>query len=302
MESSNDHDGLLSIGIIQMEVDPINKEVNLSKMEKLFTELVNGFPYVDVVLFGELYVHGSSKDSFEKNPESFPGPSSDRFCELAKKTKKWLCPGTQWEKTMGKYYNISYLINPEGQIVLEYRKMRPWKPYEPTNPYPANFPVYEIPGKGKLGILICYDILFPEMARALALQGVEVILHPTLHMDPLQPQFYISERAAAVHNQCYLVSCCGCGLHAGYSLAGHSAFIHPEGNVLWEAGKSEAMTVKVLDLNVVRNIRKSGTENLMPLLKHLYYFNWQFSRTVNTRDMPLYDELSLEPDEMKDCT
>jgi predicted amidohydrolase len=120
-------------------------------------------------------------------------------------------------------------------------------------------------------------------------------------MDPLQPQFYISQRAAAVHNQCFVVSCCGCGLHAGYSLAGHSLFIHPEGHVLWEAGKSEEVSVKVLDLNIVRKIRENGTEHLMPLLKHLYYFNWQFPKSADIKDMPLYDAISLQNDEMKGC-
>lgn len=86
MKVNTERDGLLSVGIIQMEVDPVDKETNLLKMEKLYTELVNGFPYVDLVLFGELYAHGSSKDAFEKNPESFPGPL---YC--SQKTGQNLC-------------------------------------------------------------------------------------------------------------------------------------------------------------------------------------------------------------------
>ena len=291
----------LSVGIVQMRVDPDDKEANLVKLENLFYDLVNGFPYVDLVLFGELYAHGiAGENTFEKNPEPFPGPMSDRFCKMARNAGKWLCPGTQWERKNNKVYNLCYLINPKGEIVLEYRKMQPWKPGEPTTPHPENFAVYEIPGKCKVGLIICYDILFPEMARAIALQGAEVLLHPTLHMDPLQLQFAISERAAAVHNQCYVVTCCGCGMHGGYSIAGHSMFVNPSGHILWEGGNSEQTAVQILDIDEVRRAREYGTEGLMPMLKHLHWYNYRFPQFEGFRKMPLYDEIGRAQESPED--
>lgn len=288
--------GPLSVGVVQMAVDPENKKVNVSKMDRLFHDIVEGFPHVDLVLFGELYPHGIGRSSFERNPEPFPGPTSSKFCEMAKEAGKWLCPGTQWEKKGDKVYNLCYLINPKGQVVLEYRKMHPWKPCEPTTPHPENFSVYEIPGKCKVGLIICYDILFPEMARALALKGAEVLLHPTLHMDPLQLQFSISQRAAAIQNQCYVVTCCGCGIHGGYSLAGHSMFVHPTGHILWEAGNFEQIGVQVLDIDEVKRTREYGTEALMPILKHLYWYNWYFPQFDGFRKMSIYNEIGRAPD------
>jgi len=292
----------LSVGVVQMWVDPEDKEANLQKMERLFLDLCAGFPHVDLVLFGELYLHGiAGQDCFAKNPEPFPGPLSDAFCRMAKKAGKWLCPGTQWERQGDKVYNLCYLVSPEGDVVVEYRKMHPWKPGEPTTPHPENFAVYEIPGKGKVGLLICYDILFPELARTLALQGAEVILHPTLHMDPLQPQFEICQRAAAVQNQCFVVTCCGCGMHGAYSIAAHSMFVNPSGKIIWEAGGGEQTSVQVLDIAEVRRAREFGTEALMLTLKHLYQFNYHFPFFDGYRKMPLFDELGRacsSPDEL----
>ena len=66
--------------------------------------------------------------------------------------------------------------------------------------------MFSIPNVGKVGVMICYDGWFPEMARSLALRGAEVIAHPTLTTTPDREEELVLARANAITNQCYVIN------------------------------------------------------------------------------------------------
>jgi len=66
--------------------------------------------------------------------------------------------------------------------------------------------VFDIPGVGRLGLMICYDGWFPEVARGLALQGAEIIFQPTLTTTPDCEEEFVLARANAIANQCFVVN------------------------------------------------------------------------------------------------
>ena len=76
-------------------------------------------------------------------------------------------------------HNTALAISPEGEIVATYRKLFPWLPLETSVPGDT-FTVFDIPGAGRFGLMICYDGWYPEVSRTLAWMGAEVILQPTL--------------------------------------------------------------------------------------------------------------------------
>ena len=90
--------------------------------------------------------------------------------------------------------------------MVRYRKVFPWMPYEGVDRGLKAPPVFEIPRVGKVGVLICYDGWFPEMARGLAFRGAEIILHPTLTTTADREQELVLARANAIVNQCYVVN------------------------------------------------------------------------------------------------
>ena len=73
------------------------------------------------------------------------------------------------------------LLIHNGEVVGRYDKIFPFYPYETGVTGGDEFLIFDVPDVGRFGITICYDMWFPETSRTLAVQGVEVILHPTLN-------------------------------------------------------------------------------------------------------------------------
>jgi predicted amidohydrolase len=183
---------------------------------------------------------------------------TERFCELAKRLDKWLIPGSIYERDGDAVYNTAVAISPEGEIVAQYRKLYPWRPLETTTPGNSGFCVFDIPGVGRFGLCICYDMWFPEVSRTLAWLGAEVILHPSLTSTSDRGAETIIARANAIFNQCYFVDVNISGVYGG----GRSQIIDPDGNVLQMATEHEAVLTEVLDLDHVTRTRELGTVGL----------------------------------------
>ena len=166
-------DQSVAVAGIQMQV--YNGRDQRERMERLVAQTAGDFPWIDLILFSEFCAFGGDPAS----AETIPGPTSDRFCNLAAKHDKWLVPGSQYERSGDKIYNTALVISPQGDITAVYRKLFPWRPIETTD-RGDRFCVFDIPGKGRFGLAICYDQWFPEVARTLAWMGAEVILHPTM--------------------------------------------------------------------------------------------------------------------------
>ena len=101
--------------------------------------------------------------------------------------------------------NTAVVIDPDGEIVAKYRKMFPFRPYE-TDEVSAGTEVclFDVPGVGRFGLSICYDIWFPETTRQLTSQGVEVLLHPVLTGTADRDAELAIARATAAQFQCYV--------------------------------------------------------------------------------------------------
>jgi len=165
---------------------------------------------------------GISTESRELMCVRVPGPEIDQLCELAKRVDAYIA-GMVWEVMddwPGRYWNTGFIISPDGEVVLKYHKH--YDPTGKTKPgdvmteyverygQDALFPVVDTP-YGRLGCLICYDINFPEMARCLAMQGAEILLHPTSEgRSPFLLEdvggWEIGKRSRAYENLLYIVS------------------------------------------------------------------------------------------------
>jgi len=106
-----------------------------------------------------------------------------------------------------------------------------------------------------MGLCICYDLWFPEVIRDLVWQGAEVVLIPTLTSTQDRRQELILCRAAAMMNQCYIVSVNG--LNPGG--IGQSVIVDPEGNVIQQANQLPENMIAMLNLDRVSQVRTYGT-------------------------------------------
>jgi predicted amidohydrolase len=263
---------LFGIAGVQMSVIPWDVEASVAKMTDALTQISRSFPWVQMVVFHELAVSGMvqfvsapAPDSWQKMYQTIPGPGTKVLAECARKTGKWIVPGSMYETEDDTLYNTSIVISPQGEIVAKYRKMFPWLPYESSVKAGEQFCVFDVPDVGRFGLCICYDMWFPEVARTLVWMGAEVILHPTMTPTSDRVLELTLSQANAIFNQCYFIDINGVGPYGG----GRSLLVDPDGRVLQEAGTNETILTELLDLDHVTRTREYGTIGLNQTLKQL---------------------------------
>src|SRR5690606_17153769 len=165
--------------------------------------------------------------------EPVPGPTTRFLGNLARKHQMYLIAGII-EKVGDTAYNTAVLIGKDGELVGKYRKVSlPREEIEGGITPGSEFPVFDTEF-GRIGILICWDIQFPEGARRLAEKGVEIILLPIWGgTEPLYP-------ARAIENQIFLVSS---------SYDSTTAIWNQRGEVLAKADQEGSLAITVVDLN-----------------------------------------------------
>ncbi|OLO04884.1 carbon-nitrogen hydrolase family protein [Salinicola socius] len=146
-------------------------------------------------------------------------------------------------------FNTTVLITPESGIALRYRKTHLW-PDERTLVEPGDA-LHCLEWRGRcIGLLICYDLEFPEPARALAAMGADLLVVTNGNMDPYGPIHARAAQVRAQENQCFLAMSNRVGQGAGLIFAGESALIGPDGEALFRAGREE--TIQPLHLDPAR--------------------------------------------------
>ena len=246
-----------SIAGIQM---PVAADVeNVTAMGKRLNLLMLRFPWVQMVLFSELCAFGPAP----KHAQPLPGPAENAFCEMAARHRVWLVPGSLFERRDEGIFNTAPVIDPLGRVVARYRKMFPFLPYEAGIAPGRQFVTFDVPGVGRFGVSICYDMWIPETTRQLAALGAEVILHPTM-TDTIDRDVELPiARASATVNQCYFFDING----VGDTGTGRSIVVDPSGIVLHQAGGGPELIPIEIDFDRVRRERSRGVHGLGQTLK-----------------------------------
>ena len=201
-----------------------NLEIVRAEMERLKRR----FPWVDMVVLGELSLRGPQTS----NAEPLPGPLEQSLCQIARDLRLWFVPGSIHERDGDRIYNTTPVIDPGGQVVARYRKMFPFLPYEQGVTPGTEFVVFDVPKIGRFGVSICYDMWFPETTRTLAWMGAEVVIHPTMTNTIDRDLELAIARTNAAVNQCWFVDV-NC---AGRLGNGRSLVVAPDGSVVHQAG------------------------------------------------------------------
>jgi predicted amidohydrolase len=246
----------LAIAGLQLE---LGAEDNLSTVEQEIDLVKKRFPWIQMIVLPELCTYGANTELAVE----LPGEVENCFREAAKRNDVWLIPGSIFERRGGKIFNTAPVINPAGKVVARYSKQYPFLPYEKGVARGDNFVVFDVPGVGKVGLMICFDIWHPEMARQLAWMGAEAIIVPTLtNTIDRHVELSIAKATAAI-NQSYIVNI----NNAGRLGNGQSIVVGPDGNVVHQAHSAREIITVELDFNQVRRVRERGAHGLIQTLK-----------------------------------
>ncbi|NWL77319.1 carbon-nitrogen hydrolase [Pseudomonas taiwanensis] len=159
------------------------------------------------------------------------------------------------ERDGGVFYNTAVLLDREGRIALRYRKSHLW-PHTDRGVFAAGdaFFVSELDGV-RVGLIVCYDVEFPETSRALARLGAQVILVLDGNMSPYGPVHRRAVTARAMENQCCAVLVNRVGSGRELEFAGESLAVDPYGEVIDEVEGTAPLLI-TLDLSAVEASRK----------------------------------------------
>ncbi|MBC8752491.1 MULTISPECIES: formamidase [Paraburkholderia] len=168
------------IGLVQLQNPNVETPAQLAAQTQRVVELVGkarrNNAAMDLVVFPEYALHGLSMRTDDAIMCSLDGPEVAAFKAACVEHRIWGCFSIMERNPGGNPYNSGLIIDDQGVIQLYYRKLHPWVPVEPWEPGNLGVPVCTGPRGVKLGLIICHDGMFPEMAREAAYKGAEVIL------------------------------------------------------------------------------------------------------------------------------
>jgi predicted amidohydrolase len=264
------------VAIVQMQPKLGDKGHNIEIVEKAI-----GSTDAKVLIFPEMFLTGYTlRDRYQDMAEDIDGPSVKRLDELSKENGRWLIVGMP-EKDEGKtgiIYNSALLVGPDTEPVT-YRKMvlANFGPFE-ENLYFARgdkLQIFETP-VGKMGITICFDIFFPEIAKLYALAGVDIVVCISASPSVTKEYFEKIIIARAIENTTFVAFANLIGTEKNMTFWGGNQLIGPRGNVkaggkAFDEGLVNA-EVDLTELEVARQFRPTIRETRFEILESLADF------------------------------
>jgi 5-aminopentanamidase len=205
----------------------------------------------------EMYLTGYALgDAVAERAESADGPGARRVAGIAARHGVAVAYGYP-EREGDAVFNSARLVGPDGTTLADYRKTHLFGDFEAGHFTPGDTPVVQASLGGlTVGLLICYDVEFPEVVRAHALAGTDLLVVPTGLMRPYEfvPETLVPTRA--YENQLYVAYANRCGREGEFDFTGLSCLAAPDGVVRARAGTGEELVVGDVDPELLRVSRE----------------------------------------------
>lgn len=271
----------INIGIIQSAVT-MDKARNMESILELIHELAQ--QGAQIIALPEMFYCPYSNDYFRALAEPAQGSCWQMLAKAAVDNKVYLVGGSFPELDQNKVYNTCFVFDDSGKQIARHRKVHLFdidikggQYFKESAVFSAgnDYTVFDTPW-GKMGVVICFDYRFPELARLTTLAGAQVIFVPAaFNMTTGPVHWEITHKVRSLDNQIYTVAAAPArdekGVYVSYA---NSMVVSPWGDVLWRAGSKPETKVIEIDLDYVQNIR-----NQLPLIQQmrtdLYAVTWK---------------------------
>lgn len=217
-----------------------------------------------MIIFPEYFMnyYPDTEHNYTKKAQSLHGEFVQAMKMLAKEFKMWIIFGMN-EQTVDetKNYNTMVILNDWGELVSDYKKTHLFNAYkwqESRNTIEGDclFTPIKTPA-GVIGLGICYDLRFPELARYEALSGAQVMLYPAAWVKGKGKfmQWETLLRARAIENEMYVLGCCH---YSKEHYMGRSTGFAPDGTRLYLGEEKEELLYAQIDKEQIQNIRTAN--------------------------------------------
>ena len=258
-----------------------DKMENLRALEPLFARLAG---QADLIALPEMFCCPYETQNFPRYAEETGGPAWSACAALAARYGVYLSAGSMPEKDGGKIYNTAYVFDRQGRQIAAHRKMHLFdidvqggqrfresetlSPGDRVTVFDTEF--------GKMGLCVCYDFRFPELARLMVQRGAVVLLVPAaFNMTTGPAHWELLFRSRAVDNQAFTLGTAPArDLSASYHSWGHTIAVDPWGTVLGQLEDGPSVQLLELDLD-----RAAAVRQQLPLLRHRRTDLYQLTET-----------------------
>ncbi|KAJ8979436.1 hypothetical protein NQ317_003215 [Molorchus minor] len=254
---------LFRAALVQMQVGK-DRTQNLVNAAKLIAEAkCDG---AKLVALPECFNSPYGTKFFNEYAESIPnGPTCEMLSKAAKENSIYLVGGTLPERENNKLYNTCTVWSPKGELLAKYRKMHLFDidipggiTFKESDVLQAGneLVMFEMEGI-KVGLGICYDMRFEELAKLYRLQGCEILIYPgAFNMTTGPIHWELLQRGRALDNQVFVFAISPARNEQGYIAWGHSQITNPWGKVTTQAGHSQEIIYGDIDLSECDKIRQ----------------------------------------------
>ena len=264
---------MTKVALVQLKAST-DKQENLERITKYISDAADRG--AKLIAFPEfmMFYAGSSQtpDQLARMAETIDGDFVRAVAMAAKKGSIQVV-GTIYEKSekRNRVYDTAFFLNHRGELVSSYRKIHLYDALGFRESKKMT-PGFEMPRParsraGTLGMIICYDLRFPEMARSLALAGSQILVAPSAWVqgEAKEEHWIAINRTRAIENGCYVVS----PDQVGNIYCGRSLVVDPYGTILVDMKGEEGMALADISLDKLKKTRQA-----LPLLKnrkpHIY--------------------------------
>jgi len=248
----------MKYAIFQTQIIPADPDANEAQIRQWIDTTVQT-KKPDIIVLPELWNSGYALDSLAENADTNGERTKVFLGKLSKKYNIHIIGGSVGNKKNEKLFNSSFVFHREGELIYEYDKIHlvpMLNEHHFLNGGEQKAEVFELEGI-KMGLITCYDLRFPELARQLALEGANV-LHVIAQWPKARKNHWRHlQLARAIENQQFVISSNTVGFCNETEFAGNSMVIDPWGNELafGDPIKQETVTATI-DLSIVPEIRE----------------------------------------------
>src|SRR5215213_5898651 len=257
--------GVLTVVLAQLSPRLRQTKANIETIGRIVAE----HPEADLIVFPELFLSGYTLSNIDGLAVHLDGPELKMVADMARESSTALIFGAP-ERVSGGIANSAFCVDERGAIAAVYRKVQLYGGEESDAFVAGNeLLIVELCGL-KMGLMICFDIEFPEVARALARAGAEMLVTISANMEPFGNDHAVFLSARALESGLPHVYVNQVGPVEKLTFVGGSAIVSPDGEIYAQAGSSEEEILSVRLLPAKSNLREDYLSQLrspMPSVK-----------------------------------
>ncbi len=243
---------IINGGIVQCDIKYGDIDTN---QKKIFGELANLHNKgADLAVLPEMWSCGFHNSKLMEHGKKTP-LLLEKISETARKYKMTIS-GTLPEISGDSIYNTHYLVDRDGEIKEAYRKVHLFSPTGEDNYYKGGTKIDICETSlGKIGVMTCYDLRFPEICRTLALKGAEIVIVSAQWPITRIHHWDILLQARAIENQLFIIAANRCGKDKNLVYGGHSQIVSPKGDINLKFSDQECSDIAKIDLCDIETFR-----------------------------------------------